>query len=161
MKRSLLGLIALLALACASLVLTQPSPTAASRGNVASGSGSGHFKDISLSFGAADHGEFNYTGQATFIYETARQKVTIDVECVSVAGNTASIAGTVTKSTNPDFPAGEQPYPVVFNVVDNGEGAAAPPDLLTPPRYGKCGDFPMAYTDSDRGNIQVRFVAPD
>jgi hypothetical protein len=93
--------------------------------NVASANGSGHNGDLTLSFGAFDHGEGNFTGQATFIDDAAKTKVTIDVECVSVGGNSAKVGGTVQKSTNPGFASGDG---VTFIVVDNGEGEGAMPD---------------------------------
>ena len=161
MKRTLLPLTMLLALAWVGSVLTQPSPSAASRGNVASASGSGHHKSYSLSFGAADHGESNYTGQATFIYESTREKVTIDVECITTGKeNHAVIGGMVTKSTHPDFPVMSS---VSFDVIDNGEGAGEGADQFTLPRSGGCKavtNKPI-FMASDRGNIQVRFIAPD
>ena len=161
MKRTLAAMAALLALTCMGLFTSRLSPTAASFANVASASGSGHAGDLSLSFGAADHGDLSYTGQATFVYESSRQKVTIDVECMSVNGNHARMTGTVTKSTNPTFPAATS---VSFDVLDNGEGAGAAADQFSPPRPGSCGSIkPEApvFNASDRGNIQVRFVAPD
>lgn len=130
-------------------------------GNVASANGSGHHKTHRLSFGAFDHGEGNVTGQATFIDDAARTKITIDVECVSVIGNIATIGGTVRNSTNPAFVHG---VGVTFLVADNGEGANSPPDLFSLPVLGGCGgklSKEPVLLPSNAGNIQVRFVAPD
>ena len=158
MKRLFLGLLVLLAITAIGLS-SYIAPTTAG-GNVASANGSGHNGSLTLSFGAFDHGEGNFTGQATLIDDAAKTKVTIDVECISVSGNSATVGGTVLKSTNPDFPTGSG---VTFDVVDNGEGAGAIQDEFTPPRIGGCGVGSMAPAPlpSDTGNIQVRFVAPD
>lgn len=130
-------------------------------GNVASANGSGHHKSLTLSFGAFDHGNGNITGQATYIDEAAKTKVTIDVECINTGKNDARIGGTVQKSTDPSFAPGSG---VSFIVVDNGEGASSPPDLFTPPFLGGCAGLQFGkpvLLSSDAGNIQVRFVAPD
>lgn len=129
-------------------------------GNDSSANGSAHNGDLTLSFGAFDHGNGNITGQATFIDNAAKTKVTIDVECLSVNGNTARVDGTVRKSTNPNFAADAG---VTFIVEDNGEGENSQPDRFNPPVLGGCRGavkVPKLLT-SDSGNIQVRFVAPD
>ena len=130
-------------------------------GNVASANGSGHNGNLTLSFGAFNHGEGNFTGQATFIDEAAKTRVTIDVECINVNGNIATVGGTVQKSTNPSFISGTA---VSFIVQDNGEGAGALPDAFSAPFIGGCGGTQSEeppLMESDAGNIQVRFVAPN
>ena len=132
----------------------------AAGGNVASANGSGHSGNLTLSFGAFDHGEGNITGQATFIDGEAGTKVTVDIEWRTVNGNQASLGGTVMKSTDIKFGPGK---PVTFFVVDNGEGAGAVADLFSAPVIGGCGiqsEAPVPF-ESDAGNIQVRFYAPD
>ena len=153
MKRLILGLLVLLVAVSIGL--------AAYWGNVASANGSGHSGNLTLSFGAFDHGEASYTGQATFMDDIEKTKITIDVECLSVNGNVANIGGEVRKSTWPSFPVGSG---VHFFVWDNGEGIGSSPDLFSFVYLGGCGGVesgapvPM---ESDAGNIQVRFVAPD
>lgn len=163
--RMLLALVLTLACLVVISIVTvsalSPKPAAYCAGNVASANGSGHNENLTLSLGAFDHGEGNFTGQATFIDDAAKTKVTIDVECVSVNGNNATVGGTVRKSTNPGFAPG---VGVSFIVVDNGEGANAPPDLFSLPFPGGCGGGPTQEAkllSSDAGNIQVRFVAPN
>ncbi|HEX7297289.1 MAG TPA: hypothetical protein VF251_16175 [Pyrinomonadaceae bacterium] len=129
--------------------------------NVASANGSGHSGEITLSFGAFDHGNGNITGQATFIDDLAKTKVTIDVTCLLVSGNVASVGGSVTKSTNSSFAVGTE---VNFNVVDNGEGQGAIEDTFSDLHVGGCsipGPEAPPMMISDIGNIQVRFNAPD
>jgi hypothetical protein len=130
-------------------------------GNIASASGGAHSGTLNLSFGAFDHGDGNITGQATLIDDATKAKVTIDVECLLVSGNQADVGGTVSKSNDPLLTVGSA---VHFTVVDQGEGAGVV-DYFTSPVQGVCsvggpGPLPPAM-ESDRGNIQVRFVAPD
>jgi hypothetical protein len=47
------------------------------------------------------------------------------VDCFGITGNRARVGGTVTQSTHQDIPTGDH---VIWTVVDNGEGANAPPD---------------------------------
>jgi hypothetical protein len=159
MKRLLIGIALIVAIGI-SLAITIVR-TSNAGGNVASANGSGHSGEITLSFGAFDHGGGNFTGQATFIDDLAKTKVTIDVECLTVNGNFASIGGSVVKSTNPSFPAGTG---VNFRVLDNGEGQGAIEDSFSSLYAGGCGapeaEQP-AMMSSDIGNIQVRFNAPD
>lgn len=158
MRRILFAVATLCALVSFSL-LPFTTPTTAG-GNVASANGSGHSGSVTLSFGAFDHGEGNYTGQATFIDDSANTKITIDVECLTVSGNTAIVGGVVRKSTDGAFAPGSG---VIFSVVDNGEGAGSSPDAFSQPHPGGCGSAakPPNPVPSDSGNIQVRYVAPD
>jgi hypothetical protein len=157
-ERHFLCLLVLIAFASVTLS-THTAPTSAG-GNVASANGSGHNGNLTLSFGAFDHGAGNFTGQATFIDDATRTKVTIDVECVIVSSNTAKVGGTVLRSSNPSFAPGDR---VSFRVVDNGEGVGAIADQFTPPYLEGCGVelMELAPLPSNTGNIQVRFVAQD
>ena len=159
MKRLITGFTIMIAVTIAIALTTLRTNSAAP--NVASANGSGHSGEITLSFGAFDHGSGNITGQATFIDDLAKTKVTIDVGCLTVSANNASIGGTVSKSTNPSFPAGTD---VTFYVVDNGEGQGALEDGFSNLYAGGCGgaagEAPVLMS-SDIGNIQVRFNAPD
>jgi hypothetical protein len=159
MKRLLIGIAMILAIGI-SLAITIVR-TSNAGGNVASANGSGHSGDVTLSFGAFDHGGGSFTGQATFIDDFAKTKVTVDVECLTVNGNIASVGGSVVKSTNSSFPVGTD---VNFAVLDNGEGQGTIEDNFSGLYVGGCGAAqgeqpPMMV--SDIGNIQVRFNAPD
>ncbi|HSE33378.1 MAG TPA: hypothetical protein VLA93_17535 [Pyrinomonadaceae bacterium] len=159
MNRLLIGIVPTMAIMIALGVWTLPTNSAG--GNVASANGSGHSGDVTLSFGAFDHGEGNVTGQATFMDDFTKTKVTIDVECLTVNGNLASIGGSVAKSSNPSFGVGKI---VNFYVRDNGEGQGAIEDTFSGLSFGGCaaaqGEEPIMMV-SDTGNIQVRFNAPD
>jgi hypothetical protein len=139
-------------------ILPARSMGPAANGNVASASGGAHNTSLSLSFGAFDHGDGNITGQATFIDDADKTKFTIDVECLALSGNQADVGGTITKSSNPSMTVGTAAH---FVVADNGEGTGII-DYFTPATSGGCGASVVpAALASDRGNIQVRFVAPD
>ena len=130
-------------------------------GNVASASGGGHNGTLNLSFGAFDHSDGNITGQATLIDDSTKTKVTIDVECLVVSGNQADVGGTVSKSNDSVLTVGSAAH---FIVIDQGEGVGVS-DYFTSPVPGVCsaggGDPLPPAMESDRGNIQGRFVAPD
>ena len=159
MKRLLSGFATILVIMI-SLAITIVR-TSNAGGNVASANGSGHSGNVTLSFGAFDHGGGSFTGQATYIDDFAKTKVTVDVECLFVSSNVASIGGSVTKSSNPNFPVGTD---VNFSVLDNGEGQGALEDNFSDLFVGDCsvaqGPAPPMMV-SDIGNIQVRFNAPD
>ena len=167
MRKKRILLASTLTFACLAIIsivtinVFNPEPSVYCAGNIASANGSGHNGNLTLSFGAFNHGEGNFTGQATFIDDAAKTKVTIDVECLSSGGSQAIVGGTVQKSTNPAFSPG---LGVSFIVQDNGEGAGALPDAFGPPFIGGCGaaqsEVPPLL-ESDAGNIQVRFAAPD
>jgi hypothetical protein len=85
------------------------------------------------------------------------------ITCLGIRDNDGELVGhlggAITQSTVPDFVGGN----VVWTVVDEGEGKAAPPDLAsdlsfaTPEELeGFCAfDFGLFVIPSERGNIQV------
>lgn len=76
MNRLLIGIAMIVALGISLAITIIRSSDAG--GNVASANGSGHSGDVTLSFGAFDHSEGNVTGQATFMDDFTKTKVTID-----------------------------------------------------------------------------------
>lgn len=82
----------------------------------------------------------------------------MDIDCLNIIGNQATLSGTVTKVTGtaPGFIFEGQKG--VFKVVDNGEGGDAPPDLISDVflfANARCSvPFPFPYLPVD-GNIQV------
>ena len=86
--------------------------------------------------------------------------VKFDIDCLTVSGNTAVMSGVATESTFSLCPAGT---PVVFRVVDNGEGGSDPDQmtgLYLPIDPGwndwDCNNFPVQdMFDIEHGNIQV------
>lgn len=100
---------------------------------IASASGSGH-----ITFGSSqEHNSFNatraddgsVTGHAQVIDRTASGlvRLQVDINCLNVIGNVATLSGIVTSSNEEGLVGME----ALWQVVDNGEGAGAPPDLMS------------------------------
>ena len=87
----------------------------------ATGSGTIHFGSNreSISFNAVEHQDGTVTGHAVVHDISAGVTVHIDVNCLNVVGNVATISGIVTRSTEPALNGFEG----IFQVVDGGEGA--------------------------------------
>jgi len=88
-----------------------------------------------------------------------------NVNCLDVEGNIATMSGFVT-SANPDPGPGGITVgtPLVFQVIDNGEGHNGPPDLISLTFFAPGGPpFPclqsidgiFATTPIENGNVQV------
>ncbi len=123
--------------------------------------GSGHMVDTrganpdfrNFSFVAHSNGQFQVVNR------TFDVRLHGSVECVSVVGNQAWFAGTVTQSNDP----GRVGRIRGFRVVDNGEGKNHPPDqiansvrLRTISAQDWCDLTPVrALLDIEQGNIQV------
>lgn len=81
-----------------------------------------------------------------------------DVTCLNVNGNTATIGGVITKTTNSTFaPVGAGAY---GTGMDNGEGQKDPPDALFAVVTGQpppnCNiPLPPPFTPIDKGNYVV------
>ena len=86
--------------------------------------------------------------------------VHIEVDCLNVIGNFATISGIVTRSSDPTrVPEG---FEGIFQVVDNGEGNNSPPDLMSQANFfavdigADChapGEFDVVPVE--HGNVQV------
>ena len=83
-----------------------------------------------------------------------------DIDCLSVDGNVATMSGTTTASTFELCPVGT---PIVFRVVDNGQGGSDPDQftgIYLPIDEGwgpwDCNNFPEQYLfNIESGNIKV------
>ena len=152
MKKLLIGMVA-------ALVLTGASTVSAAA--IASASGSGHILFATthefITFSAKRDSNGVVTGTAVVHDITAGVTARIDVNCLNVVGNTATISGIVTKSSDPTL----EGFEGVFQVVDTGEGGT--PDLMSlanfhEPGVGSdCsvpGEFDLVPLTS--GNVQVR-----
>ena len=86
--------------------------------------------------------------------------VHIEVDCLNVIGNFATISGIVTRSSDPTrVPEG---FEGIFQVVDNGEGKDAPPDFMSEANFFAVGtgtdcrvpgEFDLVPVE--HGNVQV------
>ena len=88
---------------------------------LASASGSGHIlfgsNNEFITFSAIRQTDGTVTGTATVHDVSAGVTAKIDVNCLNVVGNTATISGIVTSSSDPTLVGFEG----IFQVVDNGE----------------------------------------
>jgi hypothetical protein len=96
------------------------------KGVVASATGSGHItiggELRTFTFNAKRDSSNVSSGQAELFNRSSGIRVHVEINCLNVAGNVATMSGTVSdsSSTTPPFTAGN---PVWFQVVDNGQGA--------------------------------------
>lgn len=113
-----------------------------------------------FSFNAETHSDGTTTGHAQLVNRFNGTVLHIRVDCLRVIGNVASVSGEVTHTNNPLF---DEFSSVVFTVQDNGEGSAAPPDLISfaffdvPAPGWDCQNqlFPPEFA-VEEGNVQVK-----
>jgi len=149
----------------AALALSAGTATAAGSGIVASATGSGHF-DVSgdlrtFTFNAGTNSSGVTTGQTEAHSRNAGISWHGTIDCLNVLGNVATMSGVVTDispATPPFFAVGSH---IVFQVIDNGEGSNAQPDLISltfffgPDDPGCTGLGVFATTPIEEGNVQV------
>jgi hypothetical protein len=161
-------LLLLLAALPVAALLAQSAP-ATSNPVVASATGSGHMVRPdgtfrSFSFAASKRADGTVTGEVQLNSRGFDVFVHINVDCLRVDGNTAYMSGRITFVSNPDEGVvGELNR---WAVQDNGEGADAPPDLVSsiPENEGNADPKTCEDDNSDRpltrivqrGNVQVR-----
>jgi hypothetical protein len=124
-----------------------------------------NISDERFTFSAVRHQDGHVSGRFELFSE---QNVGVRfhgiITCLAIDGPTARLGGIITKSLDPNSFVGE---PVIWTVVDRGEGGAAPPDLVTdflsPLFSHEVEEFCAGTFDSglplqpiDRGNIQVQ-----
>jgi len=96
-------------------------------------------------------------GQAEFVHRDAGITNHVVINCLTVVGNTAWLGGTITISSNPALVG----LDVVWEVQDNGQGIAAPPDKVSNVQPGvapgTCNSMPdLGLIDWTNGNVQVQ-----
>jgi hypothetical protein len=148
-------------LAAATIVaLAATVPAAAATTASAHGSGQIQFATNveSISFSAVRDEAGTATGHAVIRDISAGVTAFVDVDCLNVVGNTATISGIITRSSDPTL----EGMQAIFQVVDNGEGND-PPDLMSianiyEPGIGPDCSVPAEYDLSplQGGNVQVR-----
>lgn len=172
LKLFAVGLPSLLSVA-AALFFVLLTGTAGAQGNKYMATGSGQVRINgelrNFAFSAIKDRDGDVSGQAQLNNRNIPIEDHVDVRCLSVVGNTATVSGIITKSKSKDNPAAEFAVgtPVIFRVQDNGEGANDPPDLITL-EYptGATGTdplpcdveppFALPYLTVEKGNIQVQ-----
>ena len=159
MKARFTATLALLALAL---------PAAATAGVTQSASGQGQIfiqtptasGTRTFSFNAETQSDGTTVGHAQLVNRFNDTILHIRLDCLRVIGNIASMSGEVTSTNTPIFDTFSE---AVFSVLDNGEGANAPPDLISFAFF----DLPLPGFDCQsqlfppdlpivNGNVQVR-----
>jgi hypothetical protein len=111
-----------------------------------------------FTFNAIQHNDGTVNGHLVYNLRGSDISIKMDIDCLNIIGNQATLSGTVTQVTGtaPSFIFEGQK--AVFKVEDNGEGGAAPPDLISDLFLfagATCNvPFPVPYLPID-GNIQV------
>jgi hypothetical protein len=118
----------------AALVLTVGSGVAVAQ-VVESATGSGHIhvngELRTFTFNASTDTSGVTTGQTQAFSRSSGFKWHGTINCLNVVGNVATMSGVVTDispSTPPFFVVGSN---ILFQVIDNGSGKNAPPDLIS------------------------------
>lgn len=112
-----------------------------------------------FSFNAVIKKDGSVTGNATLHTRRSDFFAKVDVNCLNIVGNTATVSGVITNSSNPNAIG----LIGLFRVTDNGEGQSETPDQIS----GLFFDSPDRGTDSyinefipqvfiEGGNIQVK-----
>ena len=96
-------------------------------------------------------------GEAEFHFRDTGLRSHVDINCLAVSGNVAWLGGTITRSDDPSVVGME----VTWQVKDNGQGKAAPPDrtgiVFIGVASGDCNDMKwrgelIPWTN---GNVQI------
>jgi hypothetical protein len=127
-----------------------------------SAQGSGHIQfgtnSEFITFSAVQRADGTASGNATVHDVSAGVTARIDVNCLNVVGNTATISGIVTRSNDPTL----EGFVGIFQVVDGGDGKGSV-DFMSLANFfavgtgNDCtipGEFDLAPVD--QGNIQVQ-----
>ena len=165
MARKVLG-VSVPAITLAAVLLTLGSSVALAQ-VVASATGSGHFHvsgDLrTFTFNANTDSSGVTTGQTQGFTRNAGVKWHGTLNCLNVVGNVATMSGVVTDIT----PGLGDPFLVgnfiVFQVIDDGQGQNAPPDLISltfffpagSPNPGCTGFGIFATIPIELGNVTV------
>jgi hypothetical protein len=164
MARKLLGL-SIAAATVAALVLTVGSGVALAQ-VVASATGSGQIHVSgelrTFTFNAQTDSSGVTTGQTQGNNRSSGTKWHGTIDCLNVVGNVATMSGVVTDIspvTPPFFVPGSY---ILFQVIDNGEGHNAPPDLISLTFFFGTGTNPgctgfgiFATIPVEHGNVKV------
>jgi hypothetical protein len=153
-RRALGVSLALAVLALAAAAQASGNPSATGGGTTEEGGETSTF-----TFNAVQRPNGSVTGHLVYSIRAVDLTIHMDIDCLSISGNTAKLSGKVThiQGDPPDFVFVGQD--AVFAVQDNGEGSQAPPDLFSDLDVftgASCSDpfDPPPYLPT-RGNIQV------
>ena len=114
-------------------------------------------------FNAVQQIDGSVVGHLTYHFRTADVTFHMQNDCLNIIGNSAVITGTITMVTGTSLPFIVPGARGIFQVQDNGQGNADPPDLISdviiypPMSMIDCGTTPVGnpYLPID-GNIDVK-----
>jgi hypothetical protein len=161
MERRIGGVV--LALAGIGMVVTGSAP--AHSAGIAAAATAGYQVTVdgalrSVEFTAQRDTANNTRGQGHLFNHVTGTKIHFTIDCLSVAGNVATISGAITHSDNDVVP---ETTPVWLRVVDNGEGKKTPRDVVSPlvafpagPSVPCTSPVLDANIPIEGGNVQVR-----
>jgi len=135
-------------------------------GNGPSANGQGSYQHdgfnshIAINAHTMPNGNVQGIGVLTRSGNGSTKHLQFDIDCLLVEGNVATMSGTTTSSTFELCPVGT---PIVFRVVDNGQGGSDPDQftgIYLPIDEGwddwDCNNFPEQYLfNMEQGNIHV------
>ena len=113
-----------------------------------------------ISFSAVQRADGTASGNAEVHDISAGVNAHIEVDCLNVIGNVATISGIVTRSSDPTrVPEG---FEGIFQVVDNGEGNDSAPDFMSQANFFAVGTGTDCHVPGEfdlvpvqHGNVQV------
>ena len=131
-------------------------------GNGPSANGQGFFTGSggglrTFSFNAVTKNDGSVTGQANLHNRDEGNIYKVQINCLQVIGNRASVSGVIKSSTVP----GLEGQNAVFVVIDNGEGFGNFPDqisrlLITDEEVDCRTEIPFRMFNIEGGNVQVK-----
>ena len=135
-----------------------PGPSANGQGTLSPpASPSEGFRHFSFHANTMPDGSVQGSGVLTYI--GGDLKITFDIDCLIVVGNTASMTGVVTRHDQTPALVGTR---CRFKVQDNGEGSNATEDRITllnvglPAGFPCLNNVPLTLHPIEGGNIQVK-----
>ena len=162
-RKAKLSTIVATALIAATLGVAVTAAQAGGKGITALATGSGQAEVGSgwrtFSFTALTDGSGQTRGQGQLNNRDQGVRTHLDIHCLSVVGNRATVSGNIADSTN----AANVGASFIFQVLDNGEGAAAPDQISlvfyapgNPTFYDHCELYgPFTNIPVEAGNVQV------
>jgi hypothetical protein len=162
----LLALVGTLGAAAPSLAAAPSGPSVTGGGSTVEDCGKpvGALRDAYV-YDAVGHADGSVTGHVVAQQRACLVEIALDVDCLAIDGNVATLSGIVRKTRGPVFDRFAVGRPVITAVQDNGEGHGAAPDLISdlwgypganchvppPPNVDLTPYYPLT-----SGNIQVR-----
>jgi hypothetical protein len=112
-----------------------------------------------FTFSGVQRPDGTVAGHMVYQFRAADLTIHMDIDCLSISGNTAKLSGVITHLQGDAPPFIFVGGDTVFTVVDNGEGGEAPPDLISDVFIFAGASCNAAFTPPPylpiQGNIQV------